>query len=66
MWEAHSDSRRGACQGVSFLTGESVSTFVRQVPDSINDCLFSRIGIEMPLNPGITTVLSQTWKHTQT
>lgn len=45
MWEAHSDSRRGACQGVSFLTGESVSTFVRQVPDSINDCLFSRIGI---------------------
>lgn len=33
------------CQRISFLTCESVSTFVRQVPDSINDCIFSGIGI---------------------
>lgn len=41
-------------------TCESVSSFVRQVLDSINDSIFSRIGIKMPLNPGIAAVLSQT------
>lgn len=41
-------------------TGECVSSFVGQVPDSINDGIFRGKRVEMPLNPGISTVLSQT------
>lgn len=41
-------------------TSECVSSFVRQVPDCIDDGIFRGKCVEMPLNPGISTVLSQT------
>lgn len=46
MSELYSNSRRGVNHiRVALLTCEGVSTFVRQVSDSINDSIFSGIGI---------------------
>lgn len=42
-------------------TCECVSSFVGQVLDGINDSVFGGESIKMPLYPGISTVLSQTY-----
>lgn len=41
-------------------TSQCVSSFVGQVPDCINDGIFRGKCVEMPLNPWISAVLSQT------